>query len=533
LILVDEQGYLRTRDVQTGKDIDRREGHHHKVTGLAFAADGQTLVSFGADGALCCWDTRSGRQRSCMDVPKELAGGSLSVSASGKWAALMGRARAVVGVIDVPGSRVAWRLPPLHLPEFAQGISDGYPPAREFPPCLVAPDGSAVFVPRTPHRAEVRTAPTGSLKEAEAFAVDDSNSLLAFDGRWKLQAADWLTSFEMELVEGATGKLAHHFVDKKDKEEEMPFEPVMRGGFSPDSRLVGGANGTHAFVWERASGRLLAKAPLPAHFHPDRLVIAANGRMVIAGPVGKGKRNEEQLLPWIVWDLQSQRTWRTTPPANSMVPAALSFDGRTLALAAEPASILLYDVPLPAPRKAPPARAEEIVRLWAALAAMDARTAWQARQRLIASGSLTVAFLQKHLAPAPQTVSARLLANLGSDDYEARNGAMRKLAESLKRGDHNVEQALRELMQRKPALETYLRAERLVRTHAARPLKYTAEQLRQVRAVAVLEMIGSKEAVALLRRVAGGSPAVLTQEARDALDRLDSGVGGPPLAPDR
>jgi hypothetical protein len=82
--------------------------------------------------------------------------------------------------------------------------------------------------------------------------------------------------------------------------------------------------------------------------------------------------------------------------------------------------------------------------------------------------------------------------------------------------------ALLDLIERKPSLEVYLRAQRLLREHAANPLNYTPDELRQIRAVAVLEHIGSGEAQALLKKLAGGTPALLTAEALASLERLRS-----------
>jgi hypothetical protein len=191
-----------------------------------------------------------------------------------------------------------------------------------------------------------------------------------------------------------------------------------------------------------------------------------------------------------------------------------------LALAQDDASILLYDVPSATALKVVPASQEELPRMWSDLARSNARHAWRAQQRLTASGAEAVKLLSRHLNPAKVRVAAKLLANLDADDYMARTVAESKLAARLECGEHAVELALRDLLARKPSLEAYRRAERLLHRHIVRPVCYSSDELRYIRAVAVLEHIGSKYAVALLKRLAGGAPAILTQQARAALVRL-------------
>jgi hypothetical protein len=74
----------------------------------------------------------------------------------------------------------------------------------------------------------------------------------------------------------------------------------------------------------------------------------------------------------------------------------------------------------------------------------------------------------------------------------------------------------------KPGLEVRRRIERLLLPLLEPGL--STERLRQRRAVAVLEQVGSPEAVKVLRRLAKGAPgAALTREAKAALRRLEVG----------
>ena len=71
-----------------------------------------------------------------------------------------------------------------------------------------------------------------------------------------------------------------------------------------------------------------------------------------------------------------------------------------------------------------------------------------------------------------------------------------------------------------PTLETRKRVEDLLNKLTGGTL--SAEQLRCVRAVEVLERIGTPEARQVLRTLAQGAPgALMTRQAQDALDRLE------------
>src|SRR5205085_11355880 len=54
-------GLIKLRDVATGAVRQTLAGHHGAVTALAFSADGATLASGGADQTARLWEARTGR----------------------------------------------------------------------------------------------------------------------------------------------------------------------------------------------------------------------------------------------------------------------------------------------------------------------------------------------------------------------------------------------------------------------------------------------------------------------------------------
>jgi hypothetical protein len=109
----------------------------------------------------------------------------------------------------------------------------------------------------------------------------------------------------------------------------------------------------------------------------------------------------------------------------------------------------------------------------------------------------------------------KLLGDLGSDDFAVRTAADREL-QGLVGG---LDPALvRGALETNPPLEVRLRLKRLL---ARATLLAAGEPLREVRAVAVLERVGSPAARRVLRRLSGGEPkARLTGEAKASLGRL-------------
>jgi hypothetical protein len=111
-------------------------------------------------------------------------------------------------------------------------------------------------------------------------------------------------------------------------------------------------------------------------------------------------------------------------------------------------------------------------------------------------------------------VTRKLLADLDGDSFEVREAAAKRLKEL---GLH-AEPALRAALNAKPSLEQRRRIEPLLAALAETPQSLSAEDLRELRAVIVLERIGSPEARRRLEDAAKGpSSARLTRQARAAL----------------
>jgi hypothetical protein len=168
----------------------------------------------------------------------------------------------------------------------------------------------------------------------------------------------------------------------------------------------------------------------------------------------------------------------------------------------------------------------ELAAWWADLAGADAARAYAAVWRLAdAPEAAVLAFLRKQLRPVPPAGFRELrkhIEDLDSDSLEAREKAYRYL-ERLGRA---AVPALREALEKKPSAEARRRLGRLL-ARAGRP-GHSPESLRGLRALQVLERMGSPRARRLLAELAAGEVhAPLTQEAKAAQQRLSRRAAAP------
>jgi WD40 repeat protein len=366
------------------------------------------------------------------------------------------------------------------------------------------------------------------------------------------------------LWDTATGKELHRL------EREDPCAGVRYGiEFSPDSKWVAAGGGKVA-VWDVVSGKKLRQWDANAFyvaFSPDGRSLIAAGTYFPPQPVittsvcpmnpvlhlwelPSGK--ERCLVDWQVpypgrayfyqalspdgrtlvtiggrdqvclWEVATFRPRRTLPPQDpAPYPVVFSPDGRTLATSTGRRYVYLWDVlALSANEKVQaqqPSR-NELEALWQDLGSDDATKGYGALCNLVHWPEHAVPFLRQRLQPIPKTQAqriARLIADLDSQQFAVRQQATAEL-EQL--GDA-AERALQDLLAGKPSLEVRQRAERLLTKLRDAPI--SGERLRVLRAMEVLEHIGTSAVRPILASLAQGAPEdPLTQEAKASLKRL-------------
>jgi RNA polymerase sigma factor (sigma-70 family) len=325
-------------------------------------------------------------------------------------------------------------------------------------------------------------------------------------------------AFSVRLYDVATGTERH----------ELPghLYYVSAPAFSPDGKLVVTASpalstffqkqlkqpANQVFVWDVTTGKRVASLPIGAAvaaFSPDGRTVALARGVDFGGaaelPAEAGTVRLYETATWTVRAEFQGGQGRVT---------ALTFapNGRLLAGGVD-TTVLAWDV-----RPPRVAVSVSLESAWHALAAREAGESFKSEGRFLAAPADTVKLFAEKIKPVqaldPKRFQ-RLLADLGSDKFAVRKAASRALQELDRQAKPYLEKALKSA----ESAEVRLRVKRILEQKQGAAL--TSEQLRQIRGVMVLELIGDGESKSLLKRWAGGPVgALLTMEASAALKRL-------------
>jgi dipeptidyl aminopeptidase/acylaminoacyl peptidase len=297
---------------------------------------------------------------------------------------------------------------------------------------------------------------------------------------------------------------------------------------SPDGRtlaladLRGDDSHPTICIWDVAASKEITLLSLPRRV-VSALAFSADSRFIAAAtdapPEGLW---DEETATIQLWDTATGRQVRRWQGHESRT-ASLAFarDGTRLAAGLDNGSILLWnlagDLRVPLLKNTESSNAE-IERRWGLLASQDAQEARRALWELSATPQRTLLFLQGRLVPAEAPEQAhltRLICDLDDNDFSTRESAETK----LKGLGELAVPALQGALARPPSLEARRRIERLLTQLTAPGL--AGDRVRAVRAVEVLEHVGTPEACHLLQKMTKGvADARLTREAKAALERL-------------
>ena len=522
LAVVSGENAVRLWNTTTGKPLPWPSGHSGVVVELAVSADGKTVVTCGTDGMLRRWERATGKQLGEAAIPGDGYAGTLSPT--GRLLACVDET--TVRVWDVAAKKDVVKL---ELPEDIQGQSQVYLTkfsADEKVLAAVDPGGTIrLWDAATGKELRKLTTPPGADAQAGGLM-----SLLEFsrDGRTLLavQTASAVLAAPApgpgakpaapEAPEGpksvlflwdtATGTLLRRWEAKGN---------VTGVAFTPDGHALATAAADHVTVWEVATAK--------ERFHRKGAVA-----LVSCSPDGRVLAVAAGSLVRLI-DLRSGKEFGRLKGHDADVEAlAFTADGKALVSGSADSTALVWGgAPLvPPARKIDEQSADKLAELWPDLGDADAGKGFRAAMVFGSSPKGAAALLAERIKPVagPDAKQvARWINDLDSDSFDVRE----KAAAELGKLGELARPALEEALKKERSAEVRRRIDELLgRLKPGQTL--SAEDLRRLRTVEVLEDLGTPEAKQLLEELAKGAPgAALTRDAAAALRRLNAEAAKP------
>jgi hypothetical protein len=341
--------------------------------------------------------------------------------------------------------------------------------------------------------------------------VEDAVLSFAFSADGKFLASVGTRDPSVRLWDIGTGKQLGNWRNYRGR--------MLSVAFSPDLNTLGTITRDRDVfqMWDIKTGREARRFGPRDHNLGEIFAYSPDGRALAL--VTFGGTLSHQVGLWEILTGKQRCSFRGHDDAVCCL--AFSPDGKFLASGSRDTSIVIWDLigkmdKLPIGSGA--LSQKTLDGMWADLACDDAAVAYRAICRLQARPAEALRLVKTRVLPArraaAQTV-AKLISELDSNRFTIRAKASQELEEL---GDV-VESALEQALKEQPTLERRRRVEELLERLASPRL--SPGSLQSLRAIEVVEHIGTPAACEVLQGLACGAPtARLTREAELAVCRL-------------
>ena len=526
-------GTVRQVEIKSGNEIDPPgQRHRDLVESLTFSPDGKTVTTLSHDHILHQWKTETGVETRQVQLPEPFQRGAFS--GDGKKLAVAGyRRRLYLAMWDAVGLTedtdqevnnnrdVEQTIGPRRVGALAVSATGHRLVALDFTRLIrlwrVIHIGA---YPLSPFRFANETEDNEEFERRENLALSPDGTLLAEltvnnEDRWAIRVWEVETGRLIRIID-LVQKMARAFV------------------FSPDGRTIAATNADRSItLWEVATGKpraTLGRAAIDSKTaqSPETVSVSMTGAQLRPGELTCLAFSHDGKL--LAAGDSSGRVRRfdvatggeRQPFSGHLGPVlCLAFAGNSQRLVSGSAdtTALVWDIP-PATVEVSPARVleqKELEQQWERLRSDDAAQASQAIRTLRQFPKQVVPFLQSRLRPfeVDHLRLARLIADLDSNLFPTRE----KASKELQQLGEVAKPAIQKALDAKPTPEAQTRLQALL----ARSSMHAPTD--QLRALELLESIGSEEARQLVRSLAKGADvARITRDARETLERMGGGL---------